>query len=168
MTALNIAVLCGSLQRPSRTLVLCEALLAKIGENRTIAPHVIEISQIGRRLGACLQRNELPADILEHLSAIEKADVVIVNPTHYAVALQWKRGSGRAPVCVAKGVDEVALRIRERARDHKVPIWPDPPAARAIHAGVKIGAEIEPEHFAAVAAAIRFAEAMRQKVQRGW
>ena len=102
------------------------------------------------------------------LADVEKADVVIVNPTHYAVALQWKRGSGRAPVCVAKGVDEVALRIRERARDHKVPIWPDPPAARAIHAGVKIGAEIEPEHFAAVAAAIRFAEAMRQKVQRGW
>ncbi len=102
------------------------------------------------------------------LADVEKADVVIVNPTHYAVALQWKRGSGRAPVCVAKGVDAVALRIRERAREHAVPIWPDPPAARAIHAGVKIGAEIEPEHFAAVAAAIRFAEAMRRKVKRGW
>ena len=102
------------------------------------------------------------------LSDVEKADVVIVNPTHYAVALQWKRGSGKAPVCVAKGVDAVALRIRERAGEHGVPIWPDPPAARAIHAGVKIGAEIEPEHFAAVAAAIRFSEAMRKKVKRGW
>lgn len=102
------------------------------------------------------------------LADVEKADVVIVNPTHYAVALQWKRGSGRAPVCVAKGVDAVALRIRERAREHSVPIWPDPPSARAIHAGVKIGSEIEPEHFAAVAAAIRFAEAMRKKVKRGW
>ncbi|NHF73151.1 flagellar type III secretion system protein FlhB [Paracoccus xiamenensis] len=102
------------------------------------------------------------------LADVEKADVVIVNPTHYAVALQWKRGSGRAPVCVAKGVDAVALRIRDRAREHAVPIWPDPPAARAIHAGVKLGAEIEPEHFAAVAAAIRFAEAMRQKMKRGW
>lgn len=102
------------------------------------------------------------------LADVEKADVVIVNPTHYAVALQWKRGSGRAPVCIAKGVDEAAFKIRERAREHAVPIWPDPPAARAIHAGVKIGAEIEPEHFAAVAAAIRFAEAMRQKAKRGW
>ena len=102
------------------------------------------------------------------LADVEKADVIVVNPTHYAVALQWKRGSGRAPVCVAKGVDAVALRIRERAREHAVPIWPDPPTARALHAGVKIGAEIEPEHFAAVAAAIRFSEAMRRKVKRGW
>ncbi|MFD1796701.1 flagellar biosynthesis protein FlhB [Paracoccus aurantiacus] len=102
------------------------------------------------------------------LADVEKADVVIVNPTHYAVALEWKRGSGRAPVCVAKGVDAVALRIRERAAEHKVPIWPDPPCARAIHASVRIGAEIEPDHFAAVAAAIRFAETMREKAKRGW
>ena len=102
------------------------------------------------------------------LADVEKADVVIVNPTHYAVALEWKRGSGRAPVCVAKGVDAVALRIREHAREHAVPIWPDPPCARAIHATVRIGAEIEPDHFAAVAAAIRFAEAMRAKARRGW
>lgn len=102
------------------------------------------------------------------LADVEKADVVIVNPTHYAVALQWKRGSGRAPVCVAKGVDAVAARIRERARDHAVPIWPDPPAARALHATVRIGEEIAPEQFGPVAAAIRFAEAMRAKAKRGW
>ena len=46
------------------------------------------------------------------LADVERADVVIVNPTHYAVALQWQRGSGRAPVCLAKGTDEVAARIR--------------------------------------------------------
>lgn len=102
------------------------------------------------------------------LADVEKADVIIVNPTHYAVALEWKRGSGKAPVCVAKGVDAVALRIRERAREHSVPIWPDPPSARAIHATVQIGAEIEPTHFAAVAAAIRFSETMRAKARRGW
>ena len=102
------------------------------------------------------------------LADVEKADVVIVNPTHYAVALEWKRGSGRAPVCVAKGVDAVALRIRERAREHAVPIWPDPPSARALHATVPIGGEINPDHFAAVAAAIRFAEAMKAKARRGW
>jgi FMN reductase len=84
MSALNVAVICGSLQRPSRTLVLCEALLARIGENRTIVPHMVEISQIGRRLGACLNRNELPADILEHLATVEAADVVIAASPVYS------------------------------------------------------------------------------------
>ncbi|MFG6079890.1 flagellar type III secretion system protein FlhB [Paracoccus litorisediminis] len=102
------------------------------------------------------------------LADVEKADVVIVNPTHYAVALEWKRGSGRAPVCLAKGVDEVARRIRERATQHNVPIWSDPPCARALHATVEIGHEISTEQFAPVAAAIRFAEAMRRKARGGW
>lgn len=102
------------------------------------------------------------------LADVARADVVVVNPTHYAVALEWKRGSGRAPVCLAKGVDEVAARIRERARDNKVPVWSDPPCARAIFASVDIGQEIRREHFAAVAAAIRFAEQMREKARAGW
>jgi flagellar biosynthetic protein FlhB len=102
------------------------------------------------------------------LADVGKADVIIVNPTHFAVALQWQRGSGRAPVCLAKGVDEVAARIRERARKHKVPIWSDPPCARALHASVEIGQEIRREQFAAVAAAIRFAETMRKKARAGW
>lgn len=99
---------------------------------------------------------------------VAKADVVIVNPTHYAVALEWKRGSGRAPVCLAKGVDEVARRIREKATENGVPIFSDPPSARAIHAMIDIGQEIQTEHFAAAAAAIRFAEAMRKKARSGW
>lgn len=102
------------------------------------------------------------------LADVEKADVVIVNPTHYAVALEWKRGSGKAPVCLAKGVDEVAARIRERAREYKVPIWSDPPCARALHARTKIGEEVPREQFGPVAAAIRFAEAMRAKARRGY
>lgn len=102
------------------------------------------------------------------LADVAKADVVIVNPTHYAVALQWQRGSGKAPVCLAKGTDEVAARIREKARDGRIPIWSDPPSARAIHATVEIGQEIRREHFAAVAAAIRFAEKMREKARAGW
>lgn len=102
------------------------------------------------------------------LDDVQKADVIIVNPTHYAVALEWKRGSGRAPVCLAKGVDDVARRIRERAREHDVPIWPDPPSARALHASIEIGEEIRSDHFAAVAAAIRFAEVMRKKAREGW
>ena len=98
-----------------------------------------------------------------------KADVVIVNPTHYAVALQWKRESKRPPVCLAKGVDEIAARIREIAMEHGVPIHSDPPTARALYATIEIGDEIHPDHYKPVAAAIRFAEKMRQKAKaRKW
>lgn len=99
------------------------------------------------------------------LSDVAGADVVIVNPTHYAVALRWDRGARRAPVCVAKGVDEIAARIRERAAAAGVPIHRDPPTARALHAAVALGAEIRPEHYRAVAAAIRFADAMRARAR---
>lgn len=101
------------------------------------------------------------------LSDLPKADVVIVNPTHYAVALQWKRETGLAPVCIAKGVDEVALKIREAAQTHAVPIHHDPPTARALHATVDIGDPIAPEHYRPVAAALRFAQAMRRR-SRAW
>jgi flagellar biosynthesis protein FlhB len=97
------------------------------------------------------------------LADVATADVVMVNPTHYAVALKWKRGSRTAPICVAKGVDEVAARIRERAALAGVPVQSDPPTTRAIYAAVKIGGQIRPEHYKAVAAAIRFAEAMRAR-----
>ena len=97
------------------------------------------------------------------LADVPSADVIIVNPTHYAVALKWSRDKGSAPVCVAMGVDEIAARIREIANESAVPIHRDPPTARAIHATVGIGQEVRPEHYRAVAAAIRFAEAMVQK-----
>lgn len=100
------------------------------------------------------------------LSDVAKADVVVVNPTHFAVALRWDRVKGKAPVCVAKGMDEIALRIRERATEHGVPVHSDPPTARAIHATVEIGREIRVEHYRAIAAAIRFADAMRKKARR--
>lgn len=100
------------------------------------------------------------------LADVARADVVVVNPTHYAVALRWERGKGGAPVCVAKGVDEIARVIRERAAEHGIPIHSDPPAARAIYATVELGQEIRAEHFRAVAAAIRFADAMRRKARK--
>jgi flagellar biosynthesis protein FlhB len=100
------------------------------------------------------------------LADVAKADVIVVNPTHYAVALRWDRANGRAPVCVAKGVDEVAARIRERAAEHGVPIHSDPPTARAMFASVEIGQEIGVEQYRAVAAAIRFADAMRKRAGR--
>jgi flagellar biosynthetic protein FlhB len=95
---------------------------------------------------------------------VPTADVVIVNPTHFSVALKWDR-SASAPVCVAKGVDGIAARIREIAAEHAVPIHSDPPTARALHAEVEIGHEISQEHYRAVAAAIRFAEQMRVRAQ---
>lgn len=102
------------------------------------------------------------------LDAVPDADVVIVNPTHYAVALKWDRSRPEAPRCVAKGVDEIAIRIRERAETANVPIHRDAPTARALHASVELGEEIAPEHYAPVAAAIRFAEAMRKKARKSW
>ena len=97
---------------------------------------------------------------------VAQADVVVVNPTHFAVALRWDRAKGGAPVCVAKGVDEIARQIRKRAAEHAVPIHSDPPTARAMHATIEIGQEIRAEHYRAVAAAIRFADAMRKKARR--
>ena len=99
------------------------------------------------------------------LADVPTADVVIVNPTHYAVALKWSRTSGRAPVCVAKGVDEVAARIREAAAIAGVPLHRDPPTARALHATLRVGDEVGQDQYRAVAAAIRFAEAMRAKAR---
>lgn len=102
------------------------------------------------------------------LSDVAGADVIIVNPTHYAVALKWKRGARTAPICVAKGVDDIAARIREKAAEAGVPLHSDPPTARAIYATVDIGAPIHADHFKAVAAAIRFAEAMRARARKSW
>lgn len=100
------------------------------------------------------------------LADVATADVVVVNPTHYAVALRWNRQSRGAPVCVAKGVDDLAARIREKAAEAGVPLRHDPPTARALYASVALGEEIRPEHYRPVAAAIRFAEGLRARVRR--
>lgn len=97
------------------------------------------------------------------LQDVRTADVVIVNPTHYAVALKWDRLSGRAPICVAKGVDEIAQRIREHAAEAAVPLHSDPPTARMLFASLEIGHEVHPDHYRVVAAAIRFSESIRQR-----
>src|SRR5262245_11218464 len=89
------------------------------------------------------------------MAAVPQASVVITNPTHFAVALQYQRGMS-APVCVAKGVDALALKIREIATEHEVPIVENPPLARALHATVEIDQEIPPEHYQAVAEVIGY------------
>ncbi|WP_425046899.1 EscU/YscU/HrcU family type III secretion system export apparatus switch protein [Primorskyibacter sp. S87] len=99
------------------------------------------------------------------MGEVPNADVVIVNPTHFAVALYWDRLPGSAPKCVAKGVDEIAATIRETAQAAGIPIHSDPPTARSIHATTDLGSEISEEHYQAVAAAIRFADQMRLKAK---
>jgi flagellar biosynthesis protein FlhB len=87
------------------------------------------------------------------IAAVPTATVVIANPTHYAVALKYERGMP-APICVAKGVDAVALKIRAVATEHRVSIVENPPLARALHATVQIDQEIPVEHYKAVAEVI--------------
>lgn len=100
------------------------------------------------------------------LADVPTADVIVVNPTHYAVALKWHRAKRQAPICVAKGVDETAARIRDLAAEHGIPVHRDPPTARAVFATVGIGEQIRPDHYRAVAAALRFAEALRKRKAR--
>lgn len=114
------------------------------------------------------QRRQRGHDIATNkmLSDVPKAAVIVVNPTHFAVALSWEPNSLSAPICVAKGTDEIAARIREVAKESGVPIHSDPPTARALFATTRIGAEISPDHYQAVAAAIRFAEEMRIRARK--
>src|SRR5204862_7680296 len=83
------------------------------------------------------------------MAAVPKASVIITNPTHYAVALQYDKGMS-APLCLAKGVDNIALKIREAAAAHNIPVVENPPRARALHATVEIDDEVPPEHYKAV------------------
>ena len=89
------------------------------------------------------------------MAAVPQASVIITNPTHYAVALQYDRGMA-APVCLAKGLDNIALKIREVAAEHNIPIVENPPLARALHATVEIDEEVPPEHYKAVAEVIGY------------
>jgi flagellar biosynthetic protein FlhB len=89
------------------------------------------------------------------LAAVPKAVVVLTNPTHYAVALAYERGSTGAPRVVAKGVDAMAERIRAIAREHRVPLVANPPLARALYPS-QLDAEIPRELFQAVAEVIAY------------
>ena len=90
------------------------------------------------------------------LDKLPKASMVVVNPTHYAVALRYTREEGGAPVVVAKGVDHMALKIREIATEHEIPLVEDKPLARALYDSVDLDREIPPEFYRAVAEIIRY------------
>jgi flagellar biosynthetic protein FlhB len=95
------------------------------------------------------------------MAAVPKASVVITNPTHYSVALSYERGMS-APVCVAKGVDTIAFKIREVAKAHDIPIVENVPLARALYATVEIDDEIPVEHYHAVAEIIGYVMGLRR------
>jgi flagellar biosynthetic protein FlhB len=97
------------------------------------------------------------------MAAVPDASVVITNPTHFAVALKYDHGRMNAPTVVAKGVDAVALRIREVATAANVPIVENRPLARALYASVEIDHPVPTEHYAAVAEIIGYVMGLARK-----
>ena len=97
------------------------------------------------------------------MQAVPTADVVVTNPTHYAVALKYDIDTMVAPVCVAKGQDNIALKIREVAEEHDVVIMENPPVARALYATVDIDQQVPPEHYQAVAEIISYVYKLKKR-----
>ena len=98
------------------------------------------------------------------MSQVKDATVVVMNPTHFAVALKYEQGMG-APLCVAKGQDAVALRIRDMANRHRVPVVQNAPLARALFKSVEVDQEISVEHYKAVAEVIGYVMKLRNSVR---
>jgi flagellar biosynthesis protein FlhB len=112
------------------------------------------------------RRRQLEISRNRMLSDVRTASAVIVNPTHYAVAVRYSPGSG-APKVIAAGVDALAARIKAEATTHRVPIVRDPPLARALHGACDIGDEIPTELYEAVARVLAFVMQLRQRVTIG-
>ena len=104
---------------------------------------------------SAIRRRQMQAARARMMAAIPQADVVVTNPTHFAVVLSYD-GSHPAPIVVAKGQDLVAKQIRRIAEENNVPIVPDPPLARSLHESVEIGQMIPAELYAAVAQVLAF------------
>jgi flagellar biosynthetic protein FlhB len=104
---------------------------------------------------SAIRRRQIQAARARMMSAVPQADVVVTNPTHFAVALKYDSAKA-APQVVAKGPDLVAAQIRKVAKEHGIPVVEDPPLARALHAGVEVGQEIPEEFFQAVAQLLAF------------
>ncbi len=95
---------------------------------------------------------------------VPKADVVITNPTHFSIALRYDPDKMEAPLCVAKGVDAVALRIREIAKENNITIYENPPLARLLYDTVEIEEFVPPEHYKAVAEVISYVFRLKGKL----
>jgi flagellar biosynthetic protein FlhB len=110
-----------------------------------------------------IRRRQMQAAKARMMSAVPEADVVVTNPTHYAVALKYD-GEKLAPEVVAKGKDIIAAQIREIAKENDVPIVPDPPLARSLHATVEVGHQIPEELYQGVAQLLAFVYRVNRKV----
>jgi flagellar biosynthesis protein FlhB len=111
--------------------------------------------QLPTEVRGAIRRRQMQLARSRMMAAVPQADVVVTNPTHFSVALKYDPAHP-APQVVAKGQDHVALRIRELAREHGVPVVPDPPLARALHGSVEVGAQIPEELYQAVARVLAF------------
>ena len=101
------------------------------------------------------------------MADVPKADVIVTNPTHYAVALRYSEQEGGAPRVLAKGADLVAAKIRELGTEHKVPILEAPPLARALYRHTEIGQQIPQALYAAVAEVLAYVYQLRRMHQVG-
>ena len=97
------------------------------------------------------------------MAAVPSADVVITNPTHVAVAIQYEAGKMDAPVVLAKGQELVAAKIREIAQEHGIPLVENPPVARLLHSKVEVGQAIPEEMFKAVAEILAYVYSLKGK-----
>ena len=96
------------------------------------------------------------------MNEVPNATVIITNPTHYAIALKYDHETMDAPILVAKGLDLMALRIREIGRSNQIPIVENPPLARTLYKGVDVSQEIPPQHYKAVADVINFIMSLKK------
>jgi flagellar biosynthetic protein FlhB len=108
------------------------------------------------QIKARIRRTQMQMSMKRMMQEVPKADVIVTNPTHYAVALKYDQGKFRAPVVVAKGVDEVAMHIRKIGNEHKVPVIESPSLARSIYYTTKLDHPIPEQLFAAVAQVLAY------------
>jgi flagellar biosynthetic protein FlhB len=97
------------------------------------------------------------------MAEVPKADVVVTNPDHYAIALKYDPATNAAPIVVAMGMDRIALKIKEIAREHDIPLVENPPLARALYASADLDKEIPAEHYRAVAEIISYVFKLKNK-----
>ncbi len=128
----------------------------KMRMSREDLKHEAKDSEGDPQIKARLKQQRMARAKKRMIQNVPKATLVIMNPTHFAVALRYVQGETPAPVCVAKGVDAVALKIREVAEEHRVAVVEDPPLARALYAVVEVDETIPREHYQAVAKVVGF------------
>jgi flagellar biosynthetic protein FlhB len=123
----------------------------------------IKESEGSPELRAKIKQKQRQLSTSRMMAAIEKADVVLANPEHYSVAIRYDQEKMAAPVVVAKGMDAIALRIQDSAREHAVPIARIPPLARLMYAKLEIGEPVPFQLFEAVAKVLAWAYELKQE-----